>query len=47
MEVEIKMALLDFTRIVLVVFGCALPANLIEVDQRSLFRATLMKNAEF
>ena len=40
MEVQAEIAPLEFTKTVLVVFGCVLPANLIKVDQKSLFRAT-------
>ena len=32
MEVEAELAPFQSTKIVLVVFGCALPANLIRVD---------------
>ena len=32
MEVEVGIVTLDFTRNVLVVFGCLFPANLIKVD---------------
>ena len=40
MEVQAEIAPLEFTKIVLVVFGCVLPANLIKVDQEALFCAT-------
>ena len=39
MIAEVKLAPLDFTKIELVVSGCATLASLIKVDQRSLFRA--------
>ena len=47
-EIEVGLAPLEFKKIVfLVVFGCALPANLFKVDQRSLFVQFFMKKAEF
>ena len=39
MKVEVGLAPLEFTKIVLVLFGCVLPAKLIKVDQRKLFPA--------
>ena len=39
MEIETTIDPLKFTKVELVVLGCVLPANLIKVDQRSLFRA--------
>ena len=39
MDVKVGLALLEFTKIVLVVFVCSPLCKFNEVDQRSLFRA--------
>ena len=46
MQVEVRLAPLEFTKILLVVYGCVLPANLIKMDQ-FFFVQYLMKKAEF
>ena len=47
MEVEVGIAAFESTKIVLVVLGCVYPANVIKVDQRSLFCAVFDEKAKF
>ena len=43
MKMKVGLTLLEFSKIVLAVFGCVLPANLIKVDQRSFFCAIFVE----
>ena len=47
MDLEVKLAHFEFTTILLVVFGCVLPANLIKYTKEAYFVLVFDKKANF